>query len=644
MRIIFSEEEKHCQTILYDILHYAQYLLTSYLSRPFIKLIALPHTFFTYCTLSDLTANSTVVASNKVGSTIQSAVLQAVVSNVLCEMIVTRASYFNVTALLTLTAKVGIGAVCKKTPAFATYILTTNALPVAPILTSDPSSSPTLQPTPPTIKSTTSTNKLYGILAIIFIIALLRLVPSLIDCCTTQKVYVRGHLYDILVVLSDKEEAILQNVRHEDIIYFREMTSRPDKFLSGWLMNNSSEPLMKRQEVQFWDLYDLLGQSGIDVEKSSEELWRGASGSVKYSGDKRITKQKYLHEASLQIGMIIRVVPSPAFMAKMRLEMGMNGLGDDIAQCRSRSFLGATEEMDRVPLRALRLKVPLPTPRGQNGDVLDQLPSCFSSQDDSRLAHDIMDNASRSSKSHKSSFATEVRGSRVGMGSRIEAPYIPPTVRNDAPNPEQSSAPNNFTLKSEENSDMDDSTHCASVSLDMLPETLSDTEIEIMKSKVKRLNAKKRANMSWSSDGYYSAPVPVAYPYLANGPAAQAALSLPLAAQTPLSLPQAFNTTNTAYDPNLLSARFTATNSKHFNSGRRGSSHSQRSKSESAMKALRREDRDRDTEKPRSRGHMGSREKRRFEEEKEQDGFFEHSETEEEKCEGYVLKQEEKEA
>jgi hypothetical protein len=596
--------------------------------------------FFAY----DRTVNSTVVASNNVGSTIKNVVLQAVVSNLLCEMIINRASFFNVAALLTITAQVGVGAVCKNTPAFATYILTTNAVALPVVATKDPTASPTLQstlPTPP--KLNTSTNRLYGILAIILIIAFLRLVPSLIDCCTSPKEYVRGHLYDILVVLSDKEEAILQNVRHEDIVYFREMTSNPDKYLSGWLMNNSSDPLLKRQEVQFWDLYDLLGQSGIDVEKSSQELWSKASGSVKYDGDKCITKQKYLHEASLQIGMIIRVVPSNAFMAKTRLEMGMKGFGDDIAQCRSRSILGATEEMDRVPLRTLRLKTPTQTPRGQNGDVLDQLPSCSSSQDDCRVAHDLMDNASRSSKSHKSyksSFAPEIRGSRAGMGSRIEAPYIPPTVRNDAPYPDQSRASKNFTLRSEENSDMDDSTHCASVSLD-LPETLSDTEVEIMESKERRLAARKNANMSWSTDGYYTAPVPVAYPCLANASTTQkqASVTLPSASQTHLSLPPSYNTTNAENDANLLSGRFTVTNSKHYNSGARGSSYHQRSKSESAMKAFRRED----IEKPRSRGNLNGRERRRLEEEKEQDGFFEHSEPEEEKSNGIVLKQEEKE-
>lgn len=573
-----------------------------------------------------------MTASNKVGSAIQNVVLQAVVSNVLCEMIITRASYFNVTALLTITSKVGIGAVCKKTPAFATYILSTNAVVAPVVLTNDPTASPTQQPTPPTLKSTLSANRLYGILAIIFIIALLRVVPSLIDCCTSQKVYVRGHLYDILVVLNDKEEAILENVRHEDIVYFREMTSDPDKFLSGWLMNNTSEPLMRRQEVQFWDLYDLLGQSGIDVEKSTQELWKGASGSVKYDGDKCITKQRYFHEASLQIGMIIRVVPSPAFMAKMRLEMVTKGMGDDIVQCRSRIILGGTDDFDRVPPRTFRLKLPQQTPRGQNENVLDQLPSCFSSQDDSRVPYDIYGSNSSKSKSFRSAFGPEVRSDRAGRMSRKEAPFIQPTGRSDGPLSDLSVIPTNYTLRSEENSDDDDnSTICASVSLDLAPEeTLSDTELEIMKSKETRLSSKKRNNMSWTSDGYYSAPVPLAYPYL---PPVRTT-------QQPLSLPPDFNTTNADNDANLLSARFTATNSKYSNSDRRGSFNSQRSKSASAAKVSRRDDH----EKPRSRGQLNSREKRRLAEEKEQDGFFENSDAEEEKSGGIALRQEEKEA
>lgn len=560
------------------------------------------------------------MASNKVGSAIQDVVLQAVISNVLCEMIITRANYFNVTALLTITSKVGIGAVCKKTPAFATYILSTNAVVAPVVLTNDPTASPTLQPTPPTPKSTTSANRLYGILAIILIIALLRVVPSLIDCCTSQKVYVRGHLYDILVVLNDKEEAILENVRHEDIVYFREMTSNPDKFLSGWLMNNCSEPLVRRQEVQFWDLYDLLGQSGIDVEKSTQQLWKGGSGSFKHDGDKRITQQKYFHEASLQIGMIIRVVPSPAFMAKMRLEMVTKGTGDDIVQCRSRIILGGyTNEMDNVPINPLRLKLPLQTPGGQSDDVLDQLPTCFSSQDGSRMPYDMY--GSDSSKSYRSAFGPEVQSDRVRMASRKETPYIRPTRSDDEPLPDLPVIPTNYTLRSEENSDSDNSTICASISLDLQnEETLSDTEVEIMKSKEKRLSSKKRSNMSFTSDGYYSAPVPLAYPYL---PPVRTT-------QQPLSLPPTFNTTNAENDANLLSARFTVTNSKYSISEKRGSTQSQRSKSASDAR-------------PDSRGELSSREKRRQAEEKEQEGFFENSDAEEEKSAGIALGQEEKE-
>lgn len=571
-----------------------------------------------------------MVASNKIGTTIQNVVLQALVSNLLCEQIITRASYFNVTALLTLASKVGIGAVCQKVPVFATYILTAKAVTSPFAATSDPTMAPTQQPTPATLKINTTANRLYGILAIIFIIALLRLVPSLIDCCTTQKAVTRGHLYDILVVLSDKEEAVLQNVRHEDIVYFREMTSSPDKFLSGWLMNNSAEPLVKRQEAQFWDLYDLLGQSGIDVEKSSQASWKGASGSMKADGDKVVTKQKYLHEASLQIGMIIRVIPSPAYASKMRVEMGMRGEGDDIARCRSRSFNSVAEQLDRVPNRALRLKTQ--TPRGQNGQVLDQLPACFSSQDDGRVLQDYPEDAANSNKSHQGSFSTDRRGSRARMGSIIEGSYNLPEYHSEELNPDLTRVPKSFALTSEENSDMDDSTHCASTSIELMPETLSDTEIEVMKSKEKRLSMKKRSNMSWTSDGgYYSAPAPVPYPYLATNSVAHNALALP----------HSFNTSNADLDSNLLSERFTTTNGKHYNSGRRGSFTSQLAKAEAAMKSLNKDD----NEKPRSRGQPSSRERRRMEEEKEQDDYSDHGPREEEKSGmGYVQKQEEKEA
>lgn len=167
----------------------------------------------------------------------------------LCNSIVTRVSFFNITMLLSATAKVGIGAVCGQTPAFATVILSV-PVDIPTTLTIEPSSPPTQQPT--LYHLSTERNRLYGILAIIIFTAVLRLLPAMIDCCVPKRNPKKGHLYDILVVLTNTEEAVLQNIRHEDIAYYRSVTSDSDENVPyEWTMNNKPAPLEKRVEVHF---------------------------------------------------------------------------------------------------------------------------------------------------------------------------------------------------------------------------------------------------------------------------------------------------------------------------------------------------------------------------------------------------------
>lgn len=300
----------------------------------------------------------------------------------LCNSIVLRVSYFNITELLSATAKLGIDNVCVQTPVFATVILSP-PLDVTPTMTIAPSSPPTEQPTP--YHPNTERNRLYGILAIIIFTAVLRLLPAIIDCCVPKKNPKSGHLYDILVVLNNTEEAILQNIRHEDIAYYRSVTSDTDEDLAyEWTMNNKPAPLEKRVEVHFLDQYDLLGHSGApDTSEGGAGMSVLSSVSTKIAGDKCVTQRMYMHEASLQVGMIIRVIPSPDYtpqLVRAATYAERPGTGRSQSQSSESESHGGEEQLDSFSRARVMTKKIGNRGRGQSFDVLHQLPSCYSTR------------------------------------------------------------------------------------------------------------------------------------------------------------------------------------------------------------------------------------------------------------------------
>lgn len=144
-----------------------------------------------------------------------------------------------------------------------------------------------------------------GILGFVAIVGAVRLLASCYSLYAAKKEKKKGgHLYDILVILNNEEEAILENISHEDVIFFRASdksdasTSSP----SGWAMNASSEPLARHSEVQFLDKRDLLGQSGLrDKEERSKPL----------SDTERISCTWHTDsvKSGAQIGIIVKVRP-----------------------------------------------------------------------------------------------------------------------------------------------------------------------------------------------------------------------------------------------------------------------------------------------------------------------------------------------
>lgn len=221
-------------------------------------------------------------------------------SGTLCQTFIDRAFILNVTFLMTPASVAASGAACSEEPVFSSVY--------TPGGTGQPSSQPSSHPTsspsvPPGLRRKKLVSSGFiGFLTVVCLIWFLRFFPSLLATIKKKKEKI-CHLYDILVVINDEEEAILENIRHEDITFFRRTNVEESSKSLKWTMNSTSDVLEQRFEVQFLDHYDLLGESG-----PSEEDKEGVGHAIK--GEKLVTKEMYVHEPELQCGMIIRVKPA----------------------------------------------------------------------------------------------------------------------------------------------------------------------------------------------------------------------------------------------------------------------------------------------------------------------------------------------
>ena len=229
----------------------------------------------------------------------------AMTSNTLCQRFVQRASSNNVSFL---TSKEGIeasGAVCEEEPSFSSVY---SPAPLQP--SSRPSGQPTSSPSHAPHKPHMKKNDFMGFLSIVLLIWLLRFIPPCIYGMRKKEPKI-NHLYDILVVLNDKEDAILENVHHKDIAFFRETRIQKGARPHRWTMNDAPGVLEKRYEVQFYDHFDLLGKNmkGPDDDKDLRSI------DHTLVGNKLTTEEVYVHEEQLQVGLIIRVQPAKGIRA-----------------------------------------------------------------------------------------------------------------------------------------------------------------------------------------------------------------------------------------------------------------------------------------------------------------------------------------
>lgn len=225
-------------------------------------------------------------------ASIDKALNVALTSGALCDNLIIRAAALNVSIMTSEAGLKTAAAICsERTIAFS---------PASPSKLFAP---PTAQPTfaagetaaiaSPTKLLTLST---LAILGAIVLIGALRLISScyLVRTAKMEKKN-GGHLYDILVILNNEEEAILENISHDDIVFFR--PTKVEDGRMGWTMNASPEVLVRHYEVQFLDRCDLLGQSGLqDKELISDKTKPSMSG-------------KEIKKSGMQIGIIVKVRP-----------------------------------------------------------------------------------------------------------------------------------------------------------------------------------------------------------------------------------------------------------------------------------------------------------------------------------------------
>jgi hypothetical protein len=218
----------------------------------------------------------------------------------LCTLFVSRALELNVTFMTTTSGLKSAGALCVRANARFEDTVTVTSSPSAAPSAAPTAHSSTPRPTPATLFSST----FVGVITIVILVGFLRLNPTLATIIMPKEKPRAGHLYDILVVISDEEEAIIENIRHEDIVFLRRIAKSDIDQTDSWMMNTSAEALEARFEVQFYDHYDLLGESGPSEENVMSDVGH------KVIGSKLVTKETYIHEASLHVGMIIRVKPA----------------------------------------------------------------------------------------------------------------------------------------------------------------------------------------------------------------------------------------------------------------------------------------------------------------------------------------------
>lgn len=189
-----------------------------------------------YNPMTSTTAGSSSLDFEVLTNATKTRLQKEILTSSFCNKVVQNVIASNVTILHTAEQIVEIYAICGlKSSSPVTY--QAKVIPRKEYPTSQPTSQPTTIPLPPpTSRQHLVTVHFIGYLFIILVLACLRCAPVIIACCTKDLLPKRSHLYDILVILNDTEEAVFQNVRHEDIVFSRRYNT-PYNMKSSILMS-----------------------------------------------------------------------------------------------------------------------------------------------------------------------------------------------------------------------------------------------------------------------------------------------------------------------------------------------------------------------------------------------------------------------
>ena len=138
-----------------------------------------------------------------------------------CNQVVKNVRVSNVTVLQNDTQVAAIYAICGVGTGFGPVAYRTMFLASQRYPSIEPTSQPTNKQTPIPIQRRSLVSVVFiCIIFFIILIACLRCCLILSVFCLVKKV-TKSHLYDIIVILNDNEEAIFENVLHEDVVFYR---------------------------------------------------------------------------------------------------------------------------------------------------------------------------------------------------------------------------------------------------------------------------------------------------------------------------------------------------------------------------------------------------------------------------------------
>ena len=171
------------------------------------------------------TAGSSLINVEDLTTRIRATLAAKIKSVDWCNKVVANVLAANVSVLHTPPQIVAIREICGLNSTgpikFASVVLPAQIFP-----TGQPSSQPSYY-IPPTKIGRRSYAIFAFIIFIIIVIACLRCCLICVAFCAKKETQ-ESHLYDILVILNDEEEAIFENVRHEDIVFSRRLVILSD--------------------------------------------------------------------------------------------------------------------------------------------------------------------------------------------------------------------------------------------------------------------------------------------------------------------------------------------------------------------------------------------------------------------------------